>query len=427
MTTAAKILPLPALVDLLASHRRAGRRVVLTNGGFDLLHVGHVRALEEAATLGGVLVVAVNDDATVRAAKGPGRPVVLARERAELVAALQCVDYVVVFGEPTVDGLLRLLQPAVHAKGRDYTPDTIPEQATSRELGIEVAIVGDPKMHSTTQLLARATGMREPADRVVSFARRGLRIRTLRHAHRTLERHGLFDLERLATTQDGALVHQRTDRFVRRIEVGRVPLFVKVLRPLERRRSPLCEYENIVTMRAAGFRAPEPWLAMEGRLGGERAGVLVTREVPGLPLDQYLALAAGELGPRDLAAVARGLGSAIRALHTARLFHPDLQAWHLFVEGSAAGGRRAISFLDLMRLQRGGSWVRRGKVTRGLAALALSIRGTVSERFLLEALRAYRGGTLRDARPWIRAIRQQMAHLEGRSTFRQRAAAPPPG
>ncbi len=135
--------------------RAEGRRIVLTNGAFDLLHVGHVRALADAASRGDVLVVGVNDDASVRRLKGEGRPVVPAGERAEVLAALAAVDYVHVFAEGDVRPLLRALRPHVHAKGRDYTVETVPERETAREVGAEIAIVGDPKDHSSTDLLAR--------------------------------------------------------------------------------------------------------------------------------------------------------------------------------------------------------------------------------------------------------------------------------
>ena len=135
--------------------RAAGKRIVLSNGAFDLLHVGHVRALEDARGHGDVLVVGVNDDDSVRSLKGAGRPVVPAGERAELVAALGCVDLVHVFSEIDVSALLHALRPHVHAKGRDYSEKTVPERETALELGIEIAIVGDPKDHSVTELLER--------------------------------------------------------------------------------------------------------------------------------------------------------------------------------------------------------------------------------------------------------------------------------
>lgn len=146
------------LVSICVAQRDLGRRVVFTNGAFDLLHVGHVRALREAATLGDLLVVGVNDDASVRALKGPGRPVVPAAERAELVAALGCVDFVHVFGETDVGPLLLALRPHVHAKGHDYTKETVPERETALAAGIEIAIVGDPKDHSVTEMLERLKG-----------------------------------------------------------------------------------------------------------------------------------------------------------------------------------------------------------------------------------------------------------------------------
>jgi rfaE bifunctional protein nucleotidyltransferase chain/domain len=122
---------------------------VLANGCFDTLHVGHVRYLSGAKQEGDVLIVAVNSDASTRALKGAGRPILDERARAQLVAALRDVDYVVLFSDPNVESLLEQFHPDVHAKGTDYTADTVPERETSRHLGIRIAIVGDPKDHST--------------------------------------------------------------------------------------------------------------------------------------------------------------------------------------------------------------------------------------------------------------------------------------
>jgi rfaE bifunctional protein nucleotidyltransferase chain/domain len=137
--------------------RRAapGLRLVLANGCFELLHVGHLRYLEHARRLGDRLLVAVNADASVARLKGPARPLVPLAERLELLAGLRCVDLVFPFEEQTLEATLRALRPAVHAKGSDYRPDTVPERVVDRELGIEVAICGDPKDHSTTDLLTR--------------------------------------------------------------------------------------------------------------------------------------------------------------------------------------------------------------------------------------------------------------------------------
>lgn len=143
------------LARRIAAAKQAGKRVVFTNGGFDLLHVGHLRALTGARACGDLLVVALNSDASIRGYKGEGLPIVPEAERAELVAAFGCVDLVTVFSEPTVDRLLLLLKPHVHAKGTDYTEAAIPEAATVRSYGGEVAIVGDPKAHSTSWLLER--------------------------------------------------------------------------------------------------------------------------------------------------------------------------------------------------------------------------------------------------------------------------------
>jgi len=149
-----KIQTLETLVQRLAEHRRGGQRIVLANGCFDLLHVGHTRYLEGAKREGDVLVVAVNSDTGVRMLKGPGRPLLPASDRAALVAALAAVDYVVIFEEPTVAALIETLRPDVHAKGTDYTPETVPEREAVRAVGGRVAIVGDPKQHSTRDLLA---------------------------------------------------------------------------------------------------------------------------------------------------------------------------------------------------------------------------------------------------------------------------------
>src|SRR5689334_22987850 len=144
-----KIVPREALQHKLEEHKRCGQRVVFANGCFDTLHVGHIRYLEGARREGDILVVGINDDSSVRGLKGPGRPVLDENARALLVAALQCVEYVVLFSEPTVEALLEELRPDVHAKGTDYSAETVPERATAARLGIRVAIVGDPKDHST--------------------------------------------------------------------------------------------------------------------------------------------------------------------------------------------------------------------------------------------------------------------------------------
>ena len=153
-----KVLARDALASVVADERARGRTVALANGVFDLLHVGHVRYLEGAAQEADLLVVAVNDDASVRALKGPGRPILDDASRAELIAALRCVDYVVLFPELTVGPLLELLKPDVHCKGTDYTVDTVPERAIVEAYGGRTAIVGDPKDHSTRDLIARVTG-----------------------------------------------------------------------------------------------------------------------------------------------------------------------------------------------------------------------------------------------------------------------------
>jgi D-glycero-beta-D-manno-heptose 1-phosphate adenylyltransferase len=144
-----------ALAREVATLRESGRRIVFTNGCFDLVHVGHVRYLQGAKACGDILLVAINDDESVRGLKGGGRPIAPIDERMELIAAFGCVDLVTRFGEETVDDLLRLLKPDVHAKGTDYTPETVPERDTVLAYGGEIRIVGDPKDHSSSQILAR--------------------------------------------------------------------------------------------------------------------------------------------------------------------------------------------------------------------------------------------------------------------------------
>jgi rfaE bifunctional protein nucleotidyltransferase chain/domain len=150
---ASKILERDALREKLAEHKRVGRRIVFANGCFDTLHVGHIRYLEDARREGDILVVGVNSDSSARNLKGPGRPRLDENARAQLVAALRSVDYVVIFAEPNVETFLEELRPDVHAKGTDYTADTVPERAIAARLGIRVAIVGDPKDHSTREFL----------------------------------------------------------------------------------------------------------------------------------------------------------------------------------------------------------------------------------------------------------------------------------
>jgi rfaE bifunctional protein nucleotidyltransferase chain/domain len=143
------------LETAIRAERADGRTIAFANGCFDVLHVGHVRYLADAKAQADRLVVAVNDDASVGGLKGPGRPILSAADRAELLAALDSVDYVVVFADPDVNRLLALLKPDVHCKGTDYTVETVPERDTVRAYGGRVAIVGDAKEHSTQGLLAR--------------------------------------------------------------------------------------------------------------------------------------------------------------------------------------------------------------------------------------------------------------------------------
>jgi len=142
-------------VEIAAQRKSEGKTIVLTNGCFDLLHVGHIRYLEAAHEEGDVLIVALNSDESVRNLKGPSRPVMGENERAEILSALTCVDYVVIFDEATVDRVIERIRPSIHAKGTDYTEESVPERETIARVGGRVAIVGDPKDHSTKDFLKR--------------------------------------------------------------------------------------------------------------------------------------------------------------------------------------------------------------------------------------------------------------------------------
>jgi rfaE bifunctional protein nucleotidyltransferase chain/domain len=148
-----KILSRDELVRQIESWREHNEKIILTNGAFDLLHVGHIRYLRAAKQLGGKLVVAINSDESVRALKGDGRPIFPENERAEIIAALSDVDAVVIFPERDVRALIREIRPDIHAKGTDYTPDSVPERDTVIECGGRVEIVGDPKDHSTSEIV----------------------------------------------------------------------------------------------------------------------------------------------------------------------------------------------------------------------------------------------------------------------------------
>ena len=157
-TLMGEVLTREALVERVQALRREGRSVAFANGCFDMLHVGHIRYLQAAAQEADALIVALNDDESVRRLKGEGRPILPSADRAELVAALRCVDFVVVFPEATVGPLLEALHPDVHCKGTDYTVDSVPERDVVKAYGGRTAIVGDPKDHSTRDLLARLSG-----------------------------------------------------------------------------------------------------------------------------------------------------------------------------------------------------------------------------------------------------------------------------
>lgn len=148
-----KITTVEVASALLANARDSGKRVIFANGCFDVLHAGHVRYLEAAKELGDVLIVAINGDGSVRCLKGAGQPILDEQARARLVSAIRAVDYVVIFNEPNVESLLQQLRPHVHAKGTDYSVDSVPERLVAEALGIQIAIVGDAKNHSTRELL----------------------------------------------------------------------------------------------------------------------------------------------------------------------------------------------------------------------------------------------------------------------------------
>jgi D-glycero-beta-D-manno-heptose 1-phosphate adenylyltransferase len=148
-----KIKSLAELEAIVPEIRASGRKVVFANGCFDLLHVGHIRYLQNARALGDVLILGVNSDACVAALKGKGRPLQSEADRIEILSSIECVDYVLLFDAPTVDGILKALKPDIHAKGTDYTEDSVPERETVLAYGGRIAIVGDPKNHSTRDLI----------------------------------------------------------------------------------------------------------------------------------------------------------------------------------------------------------------------------------------------------------------------------------
>ena len=153
----APILDRTRLIARVAIERRKGNKIVLANGCFDVFHVGHARYLAGAKELGGCLIVGVNTDEEVKKQKGSNRPFTREDERAEVISSLRCVDLVTVFSEPTVEELIRAIQPDFHAKGTDYTEDTVPEREIVREFGGQVVIVGDPKDHSSTEIIDKVS------------------------------------------------------------------------------------------------------------------------------------------------------------------------------------------------------------------------------------------------------------------------------
>ena len=157
-----RILNRSELITIVETARKDRRRIVFANGCFDVLHVGHVRYLEAAKALGDLLIVAVNSDAQARRLKGDGRPLLPQGQRAEIVASLEAVDFVTIFEEPTVEQLLLALKPDIHAKGTDYTEDSVPERDVVRSYGGRVAIVGDPKNHSSSEMIEKLAVSSKP-------------------------------------------------------------------------------------------------------------------------------------------------------------------------------------------------------------------------------------------------------------------------
>lgn len=151
--TIAPILDRPSLIDFVADARVRGEKIILTNGCFDLIHVGHIRYLAGAKAIGGLVVTGINSDRQVRSLKGDGRPFMPEDERAEIIAALRSVDAVTIFDEATVEELISAIRPDFHAKGTDYTADSVPEREIVRQYGGQVVIVGDPKDHSSTDMI----------------------------------------------------------------------------------------------------------------------------------------------------------------------------------------------------------------------------------------------------------------------------------
>lgn len=165
MTSFAPILERQKLIDKITQMRQNGAKIVLANGCFDLFHVGHIRYLAGAKALGNILIVGINSDEQVRKLKGENRPFMPENERAEIISALKFVDYVTIFPEPTVTELIRAIRPDFHAKGTDYTTETVPEREIVAEYGGQVAIVGDPKNHSSTELIKLATERTENTEK----------------------------------------------------------------------------------------------------------------------------------------------------------------------------------------------------------------------------------------------------------------------
>jgi len=157
---------LDQLKKILQVKRQEGKRIVLANGGFDLIHVGHIRYLKEAKKEGDLLIVAINSDSSVRKLKGPGRPILAEDERSEIISSFYFVDYLIIFDEDTVNNIIQTLKPDVHAKGSDYTKDTVPERDTVLGYGGEIAITGGPKVHSSSDFFRLIKNKIEGLDHI---------------------------------------------------------------------------------------------------------------------------------------------------------------------------------------------------------------------------------------------------------------------
>ena len=256
----------------------------------------------------------------------------------------------------------------------------------------------------------------EPPDRLAPWAGQGLVGFVQRARRDALEAAGLLDVRRLVDGKPGVYVEGDASRFVRRVDVGDGAILVKVTRPSGRAPRAVEEAHHHVALRAVGLGAPEPWLAIEGVHDRERVGVLVTRAPAGPSLRAWLQTAPPADARRQRA---DDVGRAVRALHTARFAIPHMAAWNVALEPGRGLG--SVTFTDLASLRRLGRRMPLGAVARDLVALDISFEGLATERERLRALRAWLGGTLDKARPWLRRLPKVRARLAGKPWLR-----PPP-